>query len=126
LIGFTTYSGTVTAASNWGCPAERKCIRPALAGSYEALFHETGIPRFMLNLREPIAATAGLRTPLLERAIGVVYAPETERTSHYFQASLSNQFNAILHFDETRAVEPLERTVEWEAGEVPETYPSGM
>lgn len=126
LVGFTTYAGTVTAASNWGGNAERKRVRPALAGSYEALFHATGLPRFLLNLREPSAATAGLQTPLLERAIGVIYAPETERQSHYFQARLSQQFDAVLHFDETRAVEPLERSVEWEAGEVPETFPSGM
>jgi erythromycin esterase-like protein len=126
LIGFTTYGGTVTAASNWGGPAERKRVRPALAGSYEALFHETGIPRFLLNLREPSPTRSALQGPLLERAIGVIYAPETERSSHYFQAQLSQQFDAVLHFDETRAVEPLERTVEWEAGEVPETFPSGI
>lgn len=126
LIGFTTYSGTVTAASNWGGTAERKRVRPALAGSFEWLFHEVAIPRFLVNLREPTAATAGLKKPLLERAIGVIYAPETERASHYFHACLSNQFDAILHFDETRAVEPIERTVDWEAGEVPETFPSGM
>ena len=126
LIGFTTYSGTVTAASNWGGAAERKRVRPALAGSYESHFHRTGIPRFLLNLRERNAATAGLGDPLLERAIGVIYAPETERQSHYFHARLSQQFDAVLHFDETRAVEPLERSVKWEAGEVPETFPSGM
>jgi erythromycin esterase-like protein len=65
----------------------------------------------------------GLSEPKLERAIGVIYRPETERMSHYFWARLPDQFDAILHFDETRAVEPLERTAEWDAGEVPETYP---
>ena len=64
-----------------------------------------------------------LRSPRLERAIGVIYRPETERQSHYFCARLSDQFDAVLHFDETRAVEPLETTAEWEAGEVPETFP---
>jgi erythromycin esterase-like protein len=126
LVGFTTYEGTVTAASNWDAPPERKRVRPALPSSYEALFHDVGIPRFLLTFRNPEHATAALREPLLERAIGVIYRPETERASHYFQARLSAQFDAVLHFDETRAVEPLERTTEWEAGEVPETFPTGI
>jgi erythromycin esterase-like protein len=126
LIGLTTYSGTVTAASSWGSGAERKRVRPALAGSFEALFHDTAMPRFLLNLREINGATVGLREAQLERAIGVIYLPETERASHYFRARLSSQFDAVLHFDETRAVEPLEPTSAWEAGEVPETYPSGL
>lgn len=126
LIGFTTYQGTVTAASNWDQPAERKRVRPALDGSYEALFHEADIPRFLLTFGKTDHATAALYEPLLERAIGVIYRPETERASHYFQAHLSAQFDAVLHFDETRAVEPLERTTEWEAGEVPETFPTGI
>ena len=126
LIGFTTYTGTVTAASGWEAPAERKHVRPALPGSYEALFHETGIQNFLLRLsrREEVASL--LREPRLERAIGVIYLPRSERVSHYFHAQLSDQFDAILHFDETRAVEPLERTVAWETGEVPETYPSTL
>ena len=126
LVGFTTYEGTVTAASNWDAPAERKLVRPALKNSYEALFHDVGIPRFLLTFRNTEHTTAALREPLLERAIGVIYRPETERASHYFQARLSAQFDAVLHFDETRAVEPLERTTEWEAGEVPETFPTGI
>lgn len=126
LIGFTTYSGTVTAASNWDQPAERKRVRPGLPGSYESLFHEVGKPRFLLTLRDDNHASAGLREPRLERAIGVIYRPETERASHYFYARLSDQFDAVLHFDETRAVEPLERTSEWEAGEVPETFPTAL
>jgi erythromycin esterase-like protein len=126
LIGFTTYQGTVTAAANWDAPAERKRVRPALEDSYEALFHGTGIPRFLLTFGEADHATAALHEPLLERAIGVIYRPETERASHYFQARLSAQFDAVLHFDETRAVEPLERTSEWEAGDVPETFPTGI
>jgi erythromycin esterase-like protein len=125
LVGFTTYDGTVTAASNWHGPAERKLVRPALPGSYEALFHETGLQRFFLPLgREN--SIPDLREPRLERAIGVIYLPETERVSHYFHACLPDQFDALLHIDRTRAVEPLERSAEWERGEVPETFPSGV
>jgi erythromycin esterase-like protein len=87
------------------------------------MFHETGLARFWLHCRERDLVPDGLRDPRLERAIGVVYRPETERTSHYFHARLPDQFDALLHFDETRAVEPLERTTEWDAGEVPETFP---
>jgi erythromycin esterase-like protein/predicted phosphoribosyltransferase len=123
LVGFTTHHGTVTAASDWGGAAERKHVRPALAGSYEALFHATLPSRFLLTWREADTATESLRDPRIERAIGVIYRPETERMSHYFRARLPDQFDAVLHFDETRAVEPLERTAEWEAGEVPETFP---
>jgi erythromycin esterase-like protein len=129
LVGWSTYGGTVTAASNWDEPAGRKRVRPALAGSYEALFHDVGLPRFMLNLRGENMTTELLRGPRLQRAIGVIYRPDTERRSHYFHARLSEQFDAVLHFDETRAVEPLERTAHWqkgEAGEVPETYPTGI
>jgi erythromycin esterase-like protein len=123
LVGFSTHRGTVTAATDWGRPAERKRVRPALPGSYEAMFHAAGPDRFLLTWRDNDRLTAGLRTPRLERAIGVVYRPETERQSHYFHARLPDQFDAVLHFDETRAVKPLESTAEWEAGEVPETFP---
>jgi erythromycin esterase-like protein len=116
LVGFTTYTGTVTAASNWGGPAERKRVRRALEGSWEEAFHRTGAPSFVLLP----AAVEGRR---LERAIGVIYRPETERLSHYFEAKLGDQFDAVIHIDETRAVQPLERTSEWVAGELPETYP---
>ena len=126
LIGFSTYSGTVTAASSWGGPAECKRVRPGLPGSYESLFHDADMPRFLLTFPEGSHLTKGLRQPMLERAIGVIYLPETERVSHYFQARLSYQFDAILHFDVTRAVEPLERTGQWGAGEVAETFPSGI
>lgn len=118
LVGFTTYSGTVTAASKWGGSAERKRVQPALPDSYEALFHDTGVPRFLLTLRDSGMVT-DLRERLLERAIGVIYQPQTERISHYFYARLPDQFDAVLHFDETQAVEPLERTGQWETGEVP-------
>jgi erythromycin esterase-like protein len=125
LIGFTTYEGTVTAASDWDAPAERKNVRPGHRESYEALFHDVDLPRFFLDLRRNDISTA-LRTKRLERAIGVIYRPETEMISHYFNARLSDQFDAVLHFDHTRAVEPLERTAEWELGEVEETFPSGL
>ena len=123
LIGFTTDHGTVTAASDWDGVAERKRVRPALAGSWEALFHASLPARFLLTWHGNRVLREALREPRLERAIGVIYRPETERASHYFQASLSDQFDAVLHFDETRAVEPLEYTAEWETGELPETFP---
>jgi erythromycin esterase-like protein len=123
LVGFTTHHGTVTAASDWGKSAERKHVRPALAGSYEALFHAARSDRFLLILNDSSMMVRQLRVPRLERAIGVIYRPETERQSHYFQARLSEQFDAVLHFDETRAVQPLESTEEWEVGELPETFP---
>ncbi len=125
LVGFTTYSGTVTAASSWDAPAERKRVRPALPESFEALFHQVGEPRFFLDLVNGGAAQA-LAEPRLERAIGVIYRPETERQSHYFSAHLPGQFDAVIHIDETRAVEPLERSAGWEVGEPPETYPSAL
>jgi erythromycin esterase-like protein len=125
LIGFTTHSGTVTAASSWDNPAERKYVRPALPESYEALFHQTGVPNFLLRLDKKDECTHSLQDPRLERAIGVIYLPGSERASHYFYAQLPLQFDLLLHYDETRAVEPLERTAVWETGEVPETYPSG-
>ena len=122
LIGFSTYRGTVTAASDWGAPAERKNVRPALRGSYEELFHETGLGRFWINLRG--AGQIGVLQPRrIERAIGVIYRPENERLSHYFHARLPEQFDAIIHLDETTAVEPLERASVWDQGELPETYP---
>lgn len=125
LIGFTTYGGTVTAASDWGGPAQRKRVRPGLAGSYEELFHEVGLDRALFLMTEGSALSNILATPMLERAIGVIYRPETERQSHYFQAKLSHQFDAVIHIDQTRAVEPLERTTELDSGEVMETFPTG-
>jgi erythromycin esterase-like protein len=126
LVGFTTYTGTVTAASDWDAPAELKRVRPGLRGSYESLFHEVGVPRFLLDLRGSTDAARAFSEPRLERAIGVIYRPETERSSHYFSARLPQQFDAVLHFDETRAVEPLEHNVEWVGAEAPETYPSAL
>jgi erythromycin esterase-like protein len=128
LVGFTTYTGTVTAASDWDGPVERKAVRPALAGSYEALFHQSAVGNFFLDLRRPGTWRRLLDGPRLERAIGVIYRPTTERQSHYFGAILPRQFDAVFHYDRTRAVEPLERTPLWVAGEaeVPETYPTAL
>lgn len=126
LIGFTTYTGSVTAASGWHLPAERKQVRPGIDGSIEKLFHQVGIPNFWLDLRQDNPAAEVLKMPRLERAIGVVYLPENERHSHYFEACLANQFDAVLHFDMTRAVEPLERSQAWATDEAPETFPVGL
>jgi erythromycin esterase-like protein/predicted phosphoribosyltransferase len=126
LIGFTTYTGTVTAADDWGAPAERKSVRPALPHSVEELFHQVGGKAFLLWFDPAPQAARVLRSGRIERAIGVIYRPGTERQSHYFRARLADQFDAVIHIDETRAVEPLERTGRWERGEVPETYPSGV
>jgi erythromycin esterase-like protein len=126
LIGFTTYIGTVTAASEWDGPAERKRLRPALNESYEAIFNQTGGADFLLTLRSDRGVANVLREPRLERAIGVIYLPQTERQSHYFDARLSDQFDAVIHFDETRALEPLERYAQSESGEPPETFPTGV
>ena len=122
LVGFTTYSGTVTAAHDWDEPAGKRNVRPGLAGSTEALFHRMNDPRFLLDLRTPEVRDA-LSDPRLERAIGVIYRPETERQSHYFDVELPRQFDLVIHLDETRALEPLERSGGWERGEPPETYP---
>lgn len=126
LIGFTTYTGTVTAASEWDGPAERKRVRPALKKSYEALFHEIDDARFFLTLRDNKQLSTALQGPRLERAIGVIYLPQSERQSHYFDARLARQFDAVIHFDETHALEPLERYPVWESGEPPETFPTGV
>jgi erythromycin esterase-like protein len=126
LIGFTTFTGTVTAASDWDAPAERKIVRPALPGSYEQLFHATELGDFSLVFNHRAAWASAVSEPRLERAIGVIYRPETERASHYFSAWLTRQFDAVLHYDTTRAVEPLERNAAWDSGELPETYPSAL
>ena len=115
----------MTAASDWDGPAERKHVRPALAGSYEALFHNVGVPKFWLPFRGNPAAGL-LEKQRLERAIGVIYLPQSERVSHYFHARLADQFDALIHIDNTNALQPLEITKPKEAGEVPETYPSAV
>ncbi len=124
-IGFGTHSGTVAAASNWDEPMEIKDVRASLAGSYERLCHETGDPHFLLPLRglSPSSPIAGLMRPKLERAIGVIYRPETELQSHYFEAILPRQFDEYIWFDQTQAVTPL-RSEELEG--LPDTYPFGL
>jgi protein-L-isoaspartate(D-aspartate) O-methyltransferase len=124
-IGFGTDHGTVAAASDWDGDMEVKAVRPAVPGSYERLCHETGVRRFLLHLRSPIAANLaeGLSRPRLERAIGVIYRPETELQSHYFQAVLPRQFDEYIWFDETQAVTPLQTA---ELKGLPDTYPFGL
>jgi erythromycin esterase-like protein len=112
-IGFTTYEGTVTAASEWD-------------HSYEAILHGAGLERFMLMLGDQTEAVRQLRSRRLERAIGVIYRPQTERLSHYMEASLPEQFDVVIHVDKTRALEPMEHAAGWQGGEVPETYPSTL
>lgn len=124
LVGFTTYTGYVSAASDWDGPVEHKHVRPARAGSYEHLFHSTHLDRFFLPLTAPAAQP--LRESMLERAIGVIYRPGTERASHYFHATLAAQFDAVFHLDETEAVEPLAAPAHWHHREAAETFPFGL
>ena len=124
-IGFSTYTGSVTAASDWHAPEEHKRVLPARADSYEHLFHRLGISRFWVPLRPHRPHLDGLPVQARERAIGVIYRPDTELKSHYFNARLIDQFDAVYHFDVTRAVQPLERSALWREGEVPEAYPTG-
>lgn len=126
LIGFSTYRGTVTAASEWDSVAECKIVRPGTPESYEALFHETGIQDFMLVLRGNKQLSHQLDISRLQRAIGVLYLPQTERQSHYFFSKLPEQFDAIIHIDTTHALTPMEPTALWHKGEIFETYPSGF
>ncbi|MBU3748958.1 MAG: hypothetical protein FGM52_00635 [Mycobacterium sp.] len=129
LIGFSTYSGTVTAASDWGGVAERKVVRPALAGSIEELLHEAVTSEsaaFIIPMHDGSPSAAALEVVRLGRAIGVIYLPQTERQSHYFHVRPSDQFDAMIHIDSTRALEPLEPTSVWIAGQNPETYPTGL
>jgi len=126
LIGLTTYAGTVTAASDWGGVAECKVVRPALDGSVEELFHETGRPAFLVSELIDRRAVQPLDAVRLSRAIGVIYLPATERHSHYYHVRPSEQYDAIIHIDRTRALEPLEVDSVWIEGQTPETYPTGL
>jgi protein-L-isoaspartate(D-aspartate) O-methyltransferase len=125
LVGFGTDRGTVAAASDWGGAMEVKTVRPAHEDSYEALFHATGLEACTLHLRNPHRPEVRdeLAPALLERAIGVIYRPETEMQSHYFQASLPHQFDEYVWFDRTQAVRPLAGP---EIAAVPDTYPFGL
>jgi erythromycin esterase-like protein len=125
LIGFSTDTGHVTAASDWGGPTERKRVRAAHPNSHEAMLHAAGIHQFWLPTRD-LATDEELARTRLERAIGVIYRPETELQSHYFEANLIEQFDVVIHLDRTRALEPLEMTPQWDAGEPSETFPTGL
>jgi erythromycin esterase-like protein len=130
LIGLTTFDGEVTAATDWGRPARRRTVRPALPESYERLLHEVvderlAPPAFWLPTSDPAVADV-LADPRLERAIGVVYRPQTERASHYFPARLDRQFDVVLHVDRTSALQPLDDVAAWDPLEPPETYPTGI
>ncbi len=124
-LGFTTHDGTVTAASGWDQPAQLKRVRPSLPDSWENVFHAAGVAQFYLDLHGDDEVIPLTQT-LLERAIGVIYRPDTERISHYFDAQIADQFDAVIHYDHTTAVTPLERTPTWTLEEVPETYPFGV
>jgi erythromycin esterase-like protein len=124
LIGFTTFEGSVSAASRWDGPVEHKRILPAVADSHERLFHDTVGGDFFLPLRGR-RRLHGLDTPRLQRAIGVIYRPETERISHYFHSDLMRQFDGVIHIDRSRALEPLDAVSEWQRGQ-PDTYPYGL
>ncbi len=131
IIGFTTYTGTVTATDNWDEAAQLKRVRQGLPESCEHLFHQTEIENFFLNLRDDGGGGDELREtvfakPILQRAIGVIYRPQTERVSHYFETYLAEQFDGVIHFDETRAVTPLDSAAAWETNDAPETFPSGL
>jgi protein-L-isoaspartate(D-aspartate) O-methyltransferase len=125
LIGFGTDHGTVAAASEWGGPMEINRVRAAHMDSYERVCHEVQTDNFMLPLKKPLQEITRKRllAERLERAIGVIYRPDTELQSHYFYASLPRQFDEYIWFDETRAVEPLRREI---TGGMPDTFPFGL
>ena len=126
LIGFSTFEGRVTAASDWGGPNGTKA-RSAGSGPEAARHSFTqSATRSSSSSPHDDDAFEALSEPRLQRAIGVIYRPETELQSHYFEARLAQQFDAVLHIDRTRALEPLERTPLWDEGEPAETYPSGF
>lgn len=128
VIGFTTYDGTVAAASNWDGPVRQRALRPGLAGSLEDLLHEVGLegdPNLWLDCSDHRvrAALGGLR---LQRAVGVVYKPETERASHYMTTRVVDQFDLLIHLDRTTAIEPLETGEHWTRVDTPDTFPTGV
>ena len=128
LIGFTTHEGSVIAADDWDEPAQRMRVRPSLPGSWEELLHEAGLPRFYVTSAD-MKRAIGERAERLQRAIGVVYRPVTERRSHYLHARLADELDLVIHLDTTRGVEPLEPIEAPEATppqELPETFPTGV
>jgi erythromycin esterase-like protein len=123
LVGLTTYEGTVTAASDWGEPAVVKRVVPGREDAYEGELHDAGLRRDVLLFETGLE----VEPRRLERAIGVIYRPETERQSHYFQAEMARQFDAVVHLDRTQALWPLDRDPGWiPASEAPDTYPFGV
>ncbi|NEX61120.1 erythromycin esterase family protein [Noviherbaspirillum galbum] len=127
LLGFTTHGGTVTAASDWDGATERKAIVPSMPGSLERLLHDVGLESFLIRFRDrPQLRDLLHQSDWLERAIGVIYLPQSERISHYFQARPARQFDAIIHVDTTSALRPLDKSSHWNDDEVPDTFPSGM
>jgi protein-L-isoaspartate(D-aspartate) O-methyltransferase len=124
LIGMGTDGGTVAAASDWDGEMEVKRVNPSRADSYERQFHDARMPRLLLDMSRPSAAARGLQRQRLERFIGVIYRPETELMSHYADASLPQQFDAYVWFDETSALTPL--GCEHAKAGVPDTYPFGL
>ena len=125
LVGFSTATGEVTAASDWDGPAETRTIRRPLPGSYEALFQAVPEDDFLLDLRGNGALSAALAEARLQRAIGVIYRPQTERHSHYYYSRLPEQFDFMLHYQHTHALQPLTRH-STASGELGETWPSGL
>lgn len=132
-VGFTTHTGTVAAADEWDAPGQKKAVRKSMPGSYENLFHRVELPEFALSLRDADCQLREiLQGPMLERAIGVIYRPRTERASHYFYARLTQQFDLVIHVDQTEAVRPLEPShPSWEEEHIakedlPETYPFAL
>lgn len=126
LVGFSTFAGTVTAADAWDAPCTRMVVRPALTDSLEWLLHEVGTPAFALTPRAGAPDETALLVPRLARAIGVIYRPQTERESHYYRVTPARQFDALVHIDRTRAVEPLESHGFVVFNELPETYPTAL
>lgn len=126
LAGFFTHTGTVSAASFWGGPVEKKKIAPSIGESFENLFHRSEIPSFYLLLRNN-SQLSFLEHNRLQRAIGIIYKPEEERKKNYFQSSLFNQFDAVMHFDNTVAIQPFERNARWDEGQsLADTFDSGF
>lgn len=126
IVGFTTYNGTVAAADDWDTPVKLKHVRSAIEGSYEQLFHSFGYEQFLLLLHDNHKRLLDFGDAYAERAIGVIYRPQAELQSHYFQARIEDQFNAVMHIDRTSALQPLDRTAGWQEDQLDETYPMGV
>jgi erythromycin esterase-like protein len=126
-VGFTTYDGMVTAAPDWGAKPVRIAVRPAIPDSHELSLHFAvegiGVENAVILPNDDRHLPEALRAERLERAIGVVYRPQTERTSHWFRAQLADQYDALVHLDRTTAVEPLERKETRDSEDLPDTYP---